>query len=690
MLYEPFAASAWVLPELKKSAGVTVAFLETRSLLGLPEISTEKIAAFGHAIGLEEKEDPRRWWETFREVDEAMLESDDEREFFLSHLSEKTRRRLSTYRDAYREHFGELAPMLDAFFADAELPAVDEIWLVPRLATPTRFLEHLQQRLELSVTVPVSIASWTDLFVGKARRPVTLEGPSALLWERLARRAKRRTSRGQVGIAFQGNQADRFALRLALAREGLRLREEWLPNDEPLTPNPWSAWRQIRQSRQLPWPRRLGVETQYRELEDRRVTSHETTAERLTEELTAAGILQTEEIERWNTELPAAAVPRASWGEVFLLPPQLYPPVPNMEVLYFVNPLCPPARPSALGSWEKEQLWDAGFPLPLPVSLTGDPPSAPQRTIWFRLPSTISVTGTRKLTPRPDNWYRGQWDRTFSAPAVLSASGLDAFQECPAYYFFSRKLKLQRKEPLWEQGSLVYGSLAHGTLDEWITGDKTPARAEAIFHQLTEEKFPGLSEGHPLRLFLKDQIESLAPQLPNMEAALSVLFGQTTVLGREVMFELDIDGGRFTGRIDRVDRLANGSLLVIDYKTGNVGFSPDHMADGRDHQSILYALAAEKIYQAPVGAFLYYDLKLREVRRGIVRKELLDKDGIKALTRGHAVEMERWATLHANALTHLSELVAQIHSGDWRPNPGAQCADCEYLAPCRRGQPWQS
>jgi len=302
----------------------------------------------------------------------------------------------------------------------------------------------------------------------------------------------------------------------------------------------------------------------------------------------------------------------------------------------------------------------------------------------------VAVAGSLKLKPRSDKWYRGEWDKPFTPPTSLSASGLDAFQECPAYYFFSRKLKLQKREPLWEQGALVYGSLAHATLDEWITADKTPERAQAIFHQLTEEKFPGLDPGHPLRLFLREQIETLAPNLPHMEAALTALFGETQVLGREVMFELDFEASRFTGRIDRVDRLSNGSLLVIDYKTGNVGFSPDHMADGRDHQSILYALAAEKIYEAPVGAFLYYDLKLREVRRGLVRKELVSKEGIKALTRGHAVDMEKWAALHAGALTHLRELVATIHGGAWRPNPGSQCADCDYLAPCRRGQPWQS
>ena len=76
--------------------------------------------------------------------------------------------------------------------------------------------------------------------------------------------------------------------------------------------------------------------------------------------------------------------------------------------------------------------------------------------------------------------------------------------------------------------------------------------------------------------------------------------------------ELELPDGRklnVTGRIDRVDRLADGSLVVVDYKTGS-SFSFTEKSriydGGRRLQHALYAKAAEQLFGARVARAEYH------------------------------------------------------------------------------------
>jgi ATP-dependent helicase/nuclease subunit B len=100
------------------------------------------------------------------------------------------------------------------------------------------------------------------------------------------------------------------------------------------------------------------------------------------------------------------------------------------------------------------------------------------------------------------------------------------------------------------------------------------------------------------------------------EVAFGVGAGEGEPLARAEPVVIDLGPGlrfRLRGRIDRIDRVADGRYEVVDYKTG--GYWADAwagvFAGGRTLQHALYALAAEEVLrarepQARVASASYY------------------------------------------------------------------------------------
>ena len=86
--------------------------------------------------------------------------------------------------------------------------------------------------------------------------------------------------------------------------------------------------------------------------------------------------------------------------------------------------------------------------------------------------------------------------------------------------------------------------------------------------------------------------------------ALELQFGS----GGYPAVEIDVGNAtvRLQGRIDRVDELADGSLIVIDYKTGSTApYKGVAFDGGRRLQHFLYSLAVEQLMSKPVARMEY-------------------------------------------------------------------------------------
>lgn len=75
----------------------------------------------------------------------------------------------------------------------------------------------------------------------------------------------------------------------------------------------------------------------------------------------------------------------------------------------------------------------------------------------------------------------------------------------------------------------------------------------------------------------------------------------------EKMFYVNIDGVKLRGFIDRVDKLENGGLSIVDYKTDRELFSRDDLENNL--QLTLYQLAAGQIWHVPVKKLILYHLR---------------------------------------------------------------------------------
>ncbi|WP_337190456.1 PD-(D/E)XK nuclease family protein [Tsuneonella aeria] len=158
----------------------------------------------------------------------------------------------------------------------------------------------------------------------------------------------------------------------------------------------------------------------------------------------------------------------------------------------------------------------APYPRPQPM------PDAAQRKV------ALSVTGLDRLRADPYQFY---------ASSILSLSELDALDADPG--------------PAWQ------GELAHLILEDWHrTGQPMQALADARLEAM---------HAHPLTRALWRPRLMKALEWVEMEVAADP---QRTPALWEERGRMDYRGVTLHGRIDRLDRLADGSFAVVDYKTG--------------------------------------------------------------------------------------------------------------------------
>lgn len=226
---------------------------------------------------------------------------------------------------------------------------------------------------------------------------------------------------------------------------------------------------------------------------------------------------------------------------------------------------------------------------------------------------------------------------------VVSPTRLESWAFCPHQYFMRHVLGIdviERPDEARRITALDRGSLFHDVLDEFVnselTGDGVPkagqpwsAASRERLHEIVERQCDSL-EARGLvgkRLFwsrdrrrivhevLRVLSEDPARQHPGEVIAAELAFG----LGDNAPVEHRLPDGRsvaFRGSADRVDREADGTLAVIDYKTGSTySFTDisrrdgDRLVRGTKLQLPVYALAAQRAHGSsttPVHAYYWF------------------------------------------------------------------------------------
>jgi ATP-dependent helicase/nuclease subunit B len=138
---------------------------------------------------------------------------------------------------------------------------------------------------------------------------------------------------------------------------------------------------------------------------------------------------------------------------------------------------------------------------------------------------------------------------------------------------------------------------------------------------------------------------------------------------------LGIGGLTLAGRIDRMDRLADGTHAILDYKTGNRVSANDWQGERPDDPQLpAYAIAASE----EVTALAFAKLRAGDMKFSGFS---LGKDVLPGVT-----EAKSWSGLQADWKAALEKLAAGFAAGEAQVDPKralATCRHCDLQPLCR-------
>jgi len=251
-------------------------------------------------------------------------------------------------------------------------------------------------------------------------------------------------------------------------------------------------------------------------------------------------------------------------------------------------------------------------------------------------------------------------------PTALSPSKISTFTECPRRFQYSAIDRLEEPPTIWT----LKGTLVHASLEALFclpAHERTEATAIALLHDAAHDKryleefaSLGLPEGDEARFV--DDAATLVRSYFAMEDPRGVdAVGVELRVDTELTLGDDADPLLLRGIIDRLDRVGDGELVIVDYKTGRAPMI------GREREKLAavetYALLCERaIGVRPVAVRLLY---LRD--QLVVEREISEREVARQQRRASEV----WRAI-GRAYT----------KGSFRPSPSRLCAYCSFNDRC--------
>jgi DNA helicase-2/ATP-dependent DNA helicase PcrA len=234
--------------------------------------------------------------------------------------------------------------------------------------------------------------------------------------------------------------------------------------------------------------------------------------------------------------------------------------------------------------------------------------------------------------------------------ARLSASAVETYETCPLQFKFEREWKLAKQV----HAAMQYGAAMHRVLRTYYDSVRLGrARSDEELMQLFrgDPGVSGIQDDYQRALYLKQGLEQLQDFLA---ATRSVPVPE--VLHTEEWFDVQIAGTKVAGRIDRMDRASDGSVNIVDYKTGKARSQED--AD-ESLQLSIYAMAAREKWGYRVGELAFHNLE----------------GNVPVVSRRTEFQLEE-ARERVRAVAH------GIADGDFKPKPDFHCSFCAFRGLC--------
>ncbi len=228
--------------------------------------------------------------------------------------------------------------------------------------------------------------------------------------------------------------------------------------------------------------------------------------------------------------------------------------------------------------------------------------------------SSPSVEPSPRPAPRPPVDAR---------PKKIAVTDLDRLKADPFAFYAKTILGLRPEEPVDAEHHAAWkGTAVHDVLDAWFKEDACdPAKlVDRASRMLADEAI------HPMLRALWSPRLMEAVQWIAVEAAKDRESWRVPILAEE-KGEAQIAGVTLYGRVDRVDRMADGRLAIVDYKTGQAP-AKKAVAEGFALQLGLLSLIARDGgfggIKGEAGAHEYWSLAKKNGRIGY--RQSPDKD----------------------------------------------------------------
>jgi ATP-dependent helicase/nuclease subunit B len=222
------------------------------------------------------------------------------------------------------------------------------------------------------------------------------------------------------------------------------------------------------------------------------------------------------------------------------------------------------------------------------------------------LDASATVEPATRPAPRPPKEAR---------PKRIAVTDLDRLKADPFAFYAKAILRLKREDPVDAEHHAAWkGTAVHEVLEAWFKEDgcdpiKLSARARAM---IADEAI------HPMLRALWSPRLMEAIDWIAAESIIDRDLGRSPIIAEE-FGEAEVAGVTLYGKVDRVDRLPDGKLAIIDYKTGQAP-RPKAVAEGFALQLGLLSLIARDGgfvgIKGEAGAHEYWSLAKKNGRIG--------------------------------------------------------------------------
>jgi DNA helicase-2/ATP-dependent DNA helicase PcrA len=234
--------------------------------------------------------------------------------------------------------------------------------------------------------------------------------------------------------------------------------------------------------------------------------------------------------------------------------------------------------------------------------------------------------------------------------ARLSASAVQTYETCPLQFKLDREWRIPGEVP----AAMQYGGTMHRVLRAYFDSVQQgrPMTEESLLElfrtDLAEAK---IQDAYQNDLYLQQGVEQLKEFLTLCRRG-----AMPEVLHTEEFFEMKVGATTVVGRIDRVDKLPDGRVVITDYKTGKPLSQED--ADVSLQLSI-YALAAQEKWGYRADHLAFYNL-----------------------SENTSVFTHRSETQLQQAKSKVEEVAHNIAAGKFDAKPSFSCRFCAYRVLC--------